>query len=93
MSLTAAVQTLVLESLRAAYDEHAGIALDSDLGDIGFDSLGLTAIVARAESEYGIEFTSEHILAMYQSMLVADLVQAIEIGIAECRAAAGDQPA
>jgi acyl carrier protein len=91
MNLTAAVQTLVLESLQAAYDEYVGITLESDLGDIGFDSLGLTAVVARAESEYDVEFSPEHILEMYQSMLVADLAQAIETGIIECSTAARDQ--
>jgi acyl carrier protein len=91
MNLTAAVQTLVLESLQAVYEEHAGITLESDLGDIGFDSLGLTAVVARAESEYDIEFSPEHILEMYQSMLVSDLAQAIETGIVESTNAARDQ--
>jgi acyl carrier protein len=90
MDLTAAVQTLVLEALQSGYElDRDSIALDTDLGDIGFDSLGLTAVVARAESEYGVEFSSEHILEMYQSMRVADLVRAIETGIADGRAAQG----
>ena len=90
MDLTTAVQTLVLEALQSGYElDRDSITLETDLGDIGFDSLGLTAVVARAESEYGVEFTSEHILRMYQSMLVADLVNAIETGIAESRAAQG----
>lgn len=88
MSLTAAMRSLVLDALRTAYDANADITLDTDLGDLGFDSLGLTAVVARAESDYDIEFTSEHVMAMYQAARVADLVDAIESGIAECRGAA-----
>lgn len=84
-----ALQILVLEALQSGYGlEQGSLALDTDLGDLGFDSLGLTAVVARAESEYGVEFTSDHILEMYQSMRVADLARAIEAGIADQRAAA-----
>ena len=77
---------LVLEALSTAYGLDTG-AIDpsTDLGDIGFDSLGLTAIVARAEAEYDVEFSSERILEMYQSLLVTDLARAIEIGIDEAR--------
>ncbi len=88
MDLTAAVQTLVLEALQSGYElERDSIGPDTDLGDIGFDSLGLTAVVARAESKYDVEFSPEHILEMYQSMLVVDLVRAIETGITDYRAA------
>ena len=90
MDLSAAVQTLVIEALRSGYELGPdAITPDTDLGDIGFDSLGLTAVVARAESEYGVEFSMERILDMYQSMRVADLAQAIQAGIAEHRAAGG----
>jgi acyl carrier protein len=82
MDLAAKVQEIVIESLRAAYSEEVGIAMETDLGDIGFDSLGLTMIVARIESEYDVEFSSEHILEMYQSITVADLVGAVEAGLA-----------
>lgn len=85
-SMTSA-QSLVLDALHAAYPANADIALDTDLDALGFDSLGLTAIVARAESDYGIEFSSDHVLAMYRSARVVDLAEAIERGIAQSRQA------
>lgn len=90
MELTTAIQTLVIEALQSGYElERDAIKLETDLGDLGFDSLGLTAVVARAESEYGVEFSPEHILEMYQSMRVSDLAQAIEAGVAAHRAGNG----
>lgn len=86
MDLTVDVQALVLETLRSVYENQGQtLSLDTDLGDIEFDSLGLTALVARAELTYQVSFSSEDILAMYQSMLVADLAEAVETGITHCR--------
>lgn len=88
MELTPAVQSLVLEALQSGFeDERDRITLETDLGDLGFDSLALTIVVSRAESEYGVEFSSDAILAMYQSLQVIDLARAIESGITDYRAA------
>lgn len=68
MELTPAVQTLVLEALQSGFEaDRDRITLETDLGDLGFDSLGLTIVVSRAESEYDVEFSPDAILDMYQA--------------------------
>lgn len=86
MDLTSSVQALVLDTLLTACRlEPSQLTLQTDLGDIGFDSLSLTAVVARVESDYDVQFSSDHILGMFQTMLVIDLAQVIETAIIECR--------
>ena len=86
MKPTLTVKELVLDALRGAYaDAHGPIDMETLLDGIEFDSLGLTAVVSRAEAEHGVEFLSSQILDMYQAMRVTDLVEAIENAIAACR--------
>ncbi|AMV08590.1 hypothetical protein AC028_18620 [Xanthomonas citri pv. aurantifolii] len=88
MEPTLTVKELVLDALHGAYaDAHGPIDMETLLDDIEFDSLGLTAVVSRAEAEHGVEFLSSQILDMYQAMRVADLVETIEKAIAACRQA------
>jgi acyl carrier protein len=89
MDLTA-VQKLVLESLQATDKLGDGrLTLQTDLGDIDFDSLALIAVAARFESQFDVEFSVDQMLNMYQAPRIADLAQVIESSIAECRAASG----
>lgn len=85
MDLTDSVRALVLETLKNAGCAGREITLHTDLGHIGFDSLALAAIIARAESDYRVEFSYDHILEMFQSALIADLAQVVEAAILGCR--------
>ena len=87
MSRMDVVQGIVIETLQeVSGPEAVVITPETDLGDLGFDSLGLTAVVARIESEFAVQFETHHILEMYQSMLVSDLAQAIADGVEHCLA-------
>ena len=79
------VRTLVLETLSKACHTDQAITLQSDLGDIGFDSIALSALIVSAESHYSVEFGYDHVVDMFQSTLIDDLATSIAAAIVECR--------
>jgi acyl carrier protein len=87
MGMKSSVQQLVLDTLQSACNaKHVQITQHTDLGDLGFDSLILTAIVTRAECAFGVRFSSDQIMSMFQTLLVMDLTEAIEVAIDHCQA-------
>jgi acyl carrier protein len=79
------VRVLVLETLSKACNTEQAITLQSDLGDIGFDSIALSALIVSAESQYRVEFQYEHVIDMFRSTLIDDLARSIAAAIVACR--------
>lgn len=78
MSLVADIRELVLDILNGSIPPGSTtVTMQTSLDDIDFDSLALTAIVARTELAFDLRFSSTDILSMMQAMLVCDLVDLI----------------
>jgi acyl carrier protein len=85
MNHAESVRALVLETLSKACNTEQAITLQSDLGDIGFDSITLSALIVTAESRYRVEFNYDHVVDMFRSTLIDDLARTIAAAIVECR--------
>lgn len=85
MNHVESVRALVLETLAKACSTEQAITLQSDLGDIGFDSIALSALIVSAESQYRVEFQYDHVIDMFRSTLIDDLARTIAAAIVECR--------
>lgn len=53
---------------------RAEIALDTNLQELGIDSLMIPAIVAQVEADYRCELTHEQALGFLQAAIVSDMV-------------------
>ena len=75
-----------LEGVRSGsqyFEDPESIREDMPLGELGMDSLGLTAVAVEAEKAFGIELSP---VLMFEVRTIGDLVSKIEAQLAEERA-------
>jgi acyl carrier protein len=69
------IETAVLGAIEATCRTHLDLREDPALHDLGLDSMGLIAVVARIEATYAIEFTTEQMVRLMQAdsvLILAD---------------------
>jgi acyl carrier protein len=78
------LQELVLDTLCDACNaDRTTVDLHTDVADIGFDSLTVTALLAQVQAFYNVEIAGPHIVGLHDSILVSDLVTKLSKAIAE----------
>ena len=73
-----ALSERVLDTLCAACGlDRSRVTLQTDLGDINFDSVIMTVVITDVESAYAIELSAHQIIGLFESSLVGDLAAKI----------------
>lgn len=57
--------------------DRSRVTLQTDLADIDFDSIIMTAVITDIESAYAIELSADKIISLFESVLVEDLASRI----------------
>jgi acyl carrier protein len=69
------VTEFVLSTLSTAFNfERSELSLNTQLLDIGIDSMSMTALVAHIEAEYGCEFSADQILELFRVTDIQGLI-------------------
>lgn len=79
MSESPSVEEFVVSAIAAACNlEKAAVTLDTDVLDVGLDSLHLLTLVGQVESTYGCEVTPEQMVGFFDAPCVRDVVRLVE---------------
>ncbi len=54
--------------------EPTEVTSSTNLLDVGMDSLNLVSIIAQIQIHFGVEFSSDQVVALFDASMVADLV-------------------
>ena len=68
------VTTAIAESCCA---DPASLAPETQLADLGLDSLVMTSLVSLVEAAYPVDLSPEEVLEMYQAVSLGDMVNLI----------------
>ena len=71
------VSKVVMEAIETACNPSSTLAPDSRLDDIGLDSLGLAAVIAAVEDEFGIHLPPDQLMEFLKVSTVGDVLQVI----------------
>lgn len=90
MSESPPVEEFVVAAVAAACNlEKAVVTLDTDVLEVGLDSLHLLTLVGQVESTYGCTVTPEQVVGFFDAPCVRDVVRLVE-RIRAGRAIAGE---
>jgi acyl carrier protein len=82
MSSFEALPGLVLSSFCEATRKDAALVNEqTNLLDAGLDSLGLTAIIARVETEYKRELSTKQIFDLFHAQSVKELTEGLALAL------------
>jgi acyl carrier protein len=74
-----ATDEFVMSTIAAACDfERDRLTADSDLLEIGVDSLGITTLIAHAEATYACDFTIEQTAKLFRATTVREVIALVD---------------
>ncbi len=72
------IEDVVLETLaRTCNVTPSEIQPDTDIAALGIDSMGLTVLAAHIEATFGLAFSEEQLLRLYQAASVRDVASLV----------------
>ncbi len=71
-------EVVVASVARACNQEDAAISLQSNLVDVGLDSLALQAVISEMETLWRCEFTPDELMIAFDARNVGDIVRLVD---------------
>jgi acyl carrier protein len=84
MTTSTSIDDFVFGTIAGACNcDRNDITLDTDVADLGMDSLSLTTVAAHVEASYGCQFTDDQAQALLQRTRVRDIVEIVREAVGE----------